>query len=38
MLILPLSYYNSADYTSRARELASFGYSFLTPILSTGLD
>lgn len=37
-LILPLSYYNSADYTSRARELASFGYSFLTPILSTGLD
>lgn len=37
-LILPLSYYNSADYTSRARELASFGYSFLTPILSTGID
>lgn len=36
--ILPLSYYNSADYTSRARELASFGYCFLTPILSTGLD
>ena len=38
LLILPLTYYNSADYTSRARELASFGYSFLTPILSTGLD
>jgi hypothetical protein len=38
LIILPLSYYNSADYTSRARELASFGYSFLTPILSTGLD
>lgn len=38
LLILPISYYNSADYTSRARELASFGYSFLTPILSTGLD
>lgn len=37
-LILPLSYYNSADYTSRARELASFGYSFLVPILSTGID
>ena len=37
-LILPLSYYNSADYTSRAKELAAFGYSFLTPILSTGLD
>ena len=38
LLILPISYYNSADYTSRAKELASFGYSFLTPILSTGLD
>ena len=37
-IILPLSYYNSADYTSRAKELAAFGYSFLTPILSTGLD
>ena len=33
-----LSYYNSADYTSRAKELACFGYSFLTPILSTGLN
>ncbi len=38
LLILPLSYYNSADYTSRAKELAAFGYSFLTPILSTGID
>lgn len=38
LLILPISYYNSADYTSRAKELAAFGYSFLTPILSTGLD
>ena len=38
MLILPISYYNSADYTSRAKELAAFGYSFLTPVLSTGLD
>ena len=37
-IILPLSYYNSEDYTSRAKELAAFGYSFLTPILSTGLD
>lgn len=38
LLILPISYYNSADYTSRAKELAAFGYSFLTPILSTGVD
>lgn len=37
-VILPLSYYNSADYTSRAKELAAFGYSFLTPIVSTGID
>lgn len=38
LIILPLSYYNSDEYTSRARELASFGYGFLPPILSTGLD
>jgi hypothetical protein len=38
LLILPISYYNSADYTSRAKELAAFGYCFLPPILSTGLD
>lgn len=38
LLILPISYYNSADYTSRAKELAAFGYGFLPPILSTGLD
>lgn len=38
LIILPLSYYNSADYTSRAKELATLGYSFLTPILSTGID
>lgn len=38
LLILPISYYNSAEYTSRAKELAAFGYAFLPPILSTGLD
>lgn len=38
LLILPISYYNSADYISRAKDLAAFGYSFLTPILSTGID
>ncbi len=38
LIILPLSYYNSSDYTTRARDLATLGYSFLTPILSTGLD
>lgn len=37
-LILPISYYNSAEYTSKAKDLAAFGYSFLTPILSTGID
>lgn len=38
LIILPLSYYNSEDYTSHAKELAAFGYAFLPPILSTGLD
>lgn len=37
-LILPISYYNNDEYTSRAKDLAAFGYSFLTPILSTGID
>ena len=37
-LILPISFYNCAEYTSRAKDLAAFGYSFITPILSTGLD
>lgn len=37
-LILPISYYNNSEYTSRAKDLAAFGYSFLTPILSTGVD
>lgn len=38
LLILPVSYYNTESYTSRSKELAAFGYSFLTPALSTGLD
>lgn len=38
LLILPISYYNNVEYTSKAKDLAAFGYSFLTPILSTGLD
>lgn len=38
LLIMPISYYNSSEYTSRAKDLAAFGYSFLTPILSTGVD
>lgn len=37
-LILPISFYNCSEYTSRAKDLAAFGYSFLTPILSTGVD
>lgn len=35
---MPISYYNSSEYTSKAKDLAAFGYSFLTPILSTGID
>lgn len=38
LIILPLSYYNTEDYTTHAKELAAFGYAFLPPILSTGLD
>lgn len=38
ILILPISYYNNVEYTSKAKDLAAFGYSFLTPILSTGID
>ncbi len=38
LLILPISFYNKDDYTSKAKDLAAFGYSFLTPILSTGID
>lgn len=38
LLVLPVSYYNSFEYTSKAKDLAAFGYSFLTPILSTGLN
>lgn len=38
LLILPVSYYNAYEYTSKAKDLAAFGYSFLTPILSTGID
>lgn len=38
LLVLPISFYNAYDYTSKAKDLAAFGYSFLTPILSTGID
>lgn len=38
ILILPISYYNNVEYTSKAKDLAAFGYNFLTPILSTGID
>ena len=38
LVILPISFYNSSEYTTRAKDLAAFGYSFLTPVLSTGVD
>lgn len=37
-IILPISHYNNEEYISKAKDLAAFGYSFLTPILSTGID
>lgn len=38
VLILPISFYNADEYVSKAKDLAAFGYSFLTPITSTGID
>ncbi len=38
LIIMPVSYYNCAEYTSRAKEQATLGYSFLAPILATGFD
>lgn len=38
LLILPISFYNSDEYCARAKDMAAFGYSFLTPIASIGLD
>lgn len=38
VLILPISFYNADEYISKAKDLAAFGYSFLTPITSTGID
>ena len=38
LIILPISYYNADEYQSRQKELAAFGYSFLIPILASGLD
>ena len=38
LTILPISHYNSDEYTTKQKDLAAFGYCFLTPVLSTGLD
>lgn len=36
--ILPVSEYNKEEYTSKAKDLAAFGYSFLTPVAGIGMD
>ena len=38
LLILPVSFYNAYEYTSKAKDLAAFGYSLIMPIVATGLD
>lgn len=38
VIIFPISHYNNVEYTSKAKDLAAFGYSFFTPILSTGIN
>lgn len=37
-VILPVSYYNLDEYTSRAKDLAAFGYVFLTPVAASGVN
>lgn len=37
-IMLPVSYYNNDEYTARAKDLAAFGYSFLTPVASSGIN
>lgn len=38
LLILPVSNYNKDDFVSKAKDLAAFGYPFLTPVAGYGLD
>ena len=38
LIILPISYYNADEYASRQKDFAAFGYSFLIPILASGID
>lgn len=38
LTILPVSHYNSEDYATRQKDLAAFGYTFLTPVLTSGID
>ena len=37
-VILPVSYYNLHEYTSKAKDLAAFGYVFLTPVAASGVN
>ena len=37
-VILPVSYYNLDEYTSKAKDLAAFGYVFLTPVAASGVN
>ena len=37
-VILPVSFYNIDEYTSKAKDLAAFGYPFLTPLAASGLN
>lgn len=38
LLILPVSFYNLDEYLSKAKDLAAFGYSLISPITATGID
>lgn len=38
LIMLPVSFYNIEDYTSKMKDFAAFGYSCLTPIIPLGID
>lgn len=38
LVILPVSHYNQDDYITKAKDMAAFGYPFLTPVTGTGLN
>ena len=38
LVILPVSYYTADEYATKTKDLAAFGYSFIAPVVTTGLN